>query len=109
MVTEDEAGYTHRKKEKELINSETKTDVQSEYPEYSQSVVYEEIADSPVRHNDTHPQSDQEEYEHAVHDAAYLPTSTERYINQAVAKGTDFPQTQSNEYEEVLDSYKDWS
>ena len=113
MVTEDKAGYTSLKKGKELINFETRADVQSEYPEYPQSVVYEEIADSPVRHNDTHPQSDQGECEYAVHDAAYLPPSTQRYINQAVAKATeeehkyDYPQMQSNEYEEVTNSYKD--
>ena len=117
MVTEDEAGYTGLKKEKELLNSETEAEVQSEYPQSNpQSVVYEEITDSPIRHGSTgyiHPQSQCEGYEYAVDEIASLPPSSERYINQAVAKGTedeyeyDYPQMQPDSYENVPDSYKD--
>ena len=114
MVTEDEAGYTSLKKGKELINFETKAEVESE--SRPQSVVYEEITESPVNPNDTgyiHPESQYEGYEYAVDESASLPPSSQRYINQAVAKGTekehkyDYPQMQSNEYEEVTNSYND--
>ena len=114
-VTEDEAGYTSLKNE--LPDSETKAEVESESPEHKpQSIIYEEITDSPVRHDSTgyiHPRSHQEGYEYAVDDSAYLPPSSERYINQAVSNttedeyGYDYPQMQPNEYEEVTNSYKD--
>ena len=117
MVTEDEAGYTSLKKEKELIDSETKAEVESEYPKSKpKSIIYEEITDSPVRRESTgyiHPQSHYDGYEYAVDESEYLPPSSERYINPAVTKGTedeygyDYPQIQPNEYEEVPNSYKD--
>ena len=117
MVTEDEAGYTSLKNEKELLDSETKAEVESEYPQSKpQSVIYEEITDSPARHESTgyiHPQSQYEGYEYDVDESACLPPSSERCISQAAAKetgddqGYDYPQMQPDGYEEVLDSCKD--
>ena len=111
MVTEDEAGYTSLKNE--VPDSETKAEVESEYPQSKpQSVVYEEITDSPVRDDGAgyiHPQTHQEEYEYVEDGSTYIPPSSERYINQAVSNATeeeygyDYPQMQSNGYEEVLD------
>ena len=102
MVTEDEAGYTSLKKEKELIDSETKAEVEFAYPQSkTQSTGY------------IHPQSNQEEYEYVEDGSTYIPTSSERYINQAVSNATedeygyDYPQIQPDEYEEVPNSYKD--
>ena len=114
-VTEDEAGYTSLKNE--LPDSETKAEVESVNPQSKQqSVVYEEIPDSPVIVNDTgyiQPQSHQEEYEYLEDGSTYIPPSTERYINQAVSNATedeygyDYPQIQPDEYEEVTNSYND--
>ena len=106
MVTEDEEGYTGLKQEKELIGSLIKS-------EYSQlkphSAVYEEIPDSSnIEHNEDH-------YEYVADESADIPPTNERYINQAVAKGTedehgyDYPQIQPEVYEEIADSIKDQS
>ena len=115
MVTEDEAGYTSLKNE--VPDSETKAEVESVYPQSKpQSIIYEEITDSPVRHDTTgyiHPQSHEEEYEYVEDGSTYIPPSNKRYINQAVSNATedeygyDYLQIQPDEYEEVTNSYND--
>ena len=114
MVMEDEEGYTSLTKEEGILDSQVKS-------EYSQlkprSAVYEEIPDSSNigQNKDGYnlPQSHYEGYENAVDESGYIPPSSERYINQAVAKATedehgyDYPQIQPDVYEEIPDLVKD--
>ena len=113
MVIEDEARYTGLKKEKELLDPERKLDYDHLHSK-PHSAVYEEIPDSSnIGRNEDGYNLPQSHYEYVDDESTCLPTTNGRYINQAVAKGTEdehgyeYPQIQVDVYEEIPDSVKD--